>query len=204
MTKLNKYQAFEKSFKTSIPGRPQKVVASNNKEDSLPLGIIFLPFLIVAKTIKFCVLGPSESEYKKSPYALVYSALSGMFMLFSSISGLFFINDIGVFLKSSHLTGDYATFLNAFLIMFFLIQLVRGSGFIGGYNIGQGGAVNASKSYNPNLPSSGSYSDSSSNSTSSKYSEIDDFKGYVNSKMSWMSNSDKEGYVRRIFGGEKD
>jgi hypothetical protein len=202
MKKLNKYEAFEKSFGTSIPGRSQKVVMSEKNEGSLLLGLIFLPFLIVAKTIKFCVLGPSESEYNKSPYSGAYSALSGMFMLFTSIACLFFINDIGFLLKSYELTKDYATFLNAFLIMFFLIQLVRGSGFIGGYNIGQGGAVNASKWYNPNLPSSGSYSDSSSNSTSSKYSEIDDFKGYVNSKMSWMSNSDKESYMRDLFGGK--
>lgn len=201
MKKSNKYEAFEKSFKCQVPGRLQKVVASDNKEDSLPLGIIFLPFLIVAKTIKFCVLGPSESEYNKSPYSGAHSALSGMFMLFSSISGLFFINDIGVFLKSSHLTGDYATFLNAFLIIFFIVQIIRGGGFISGYNIGQTGAINSGKWHNPNLPSSSTYS--SSSNSSSKYSELDDFKGYVNSKMSLMSNLDKESYVKGIFGGDK-
>lgn len=197
--KIDKYEAFEKSFKTSAPGRPQKVVASESKEGSLVLGLIFLPFLIVAKIIKFCILGLSERDYGRLSYASAYSALSGMFMLFSSIAGLFFINDIGVFLKSSDLTGDYATFLNAFLIIFFIVQIIRGGGFISGYNIGQGGAINASKWYNPNLPSSSTYSSSSS---SSRYSEIDDFKGYVNSKMSMMSNSDKENYVKGLFGGK--
>lgn len=204
MKKLNKYEAFEESFGTSIPGRAQKVVVDENKQGSFILGLIFLPFLIVAKTIKFCVLGPTERDYGRLSYASAYSALSGMFMLFSSIAGLFFINDIGFFLKSFELTKDYTTFLNAFMIIFFLVQIIRGSGFISGYNIGQAGAIDANKWYNPNLPSSGSYSDSSSNSTSSKYSEIDDFTGYVNSKMSLMSNSDKERYVRRIFGGKKD
>lgn len=202
MKKLNKYEAFEKSFKTTAPGRPQKVVVSNNNEGYLALGLIFLPFLIIAKTIKFCVIGPSEREYIKSSYTKVHGVFSGMFMLFSSIAGLFFINDIGFFLKSFELTKDYPTFLNAFLIIFFIVQLVRGSGFISGYNIGQGGAINASKWYNPNLPSSSFYN-SPSNITSSKYSEIDDFRGFVNSKMSWMSNSDKERYVRGIFGGDK-
>lgn len=149
MKKLNKYEAFEKSFKSQVPGRKQKVVTPQNKEGSCIFELIFLPFLNVAKILKFCVLGPTERDYGRLSYASAYSALSGMFMMFTSIAGLFFINDIGLWLKSSDLIGDYATFLNAFLIMFFLIQLVRGSGFIGGYNIGQGGAVNASKWYSP-------------------------------------------------------
>jgi hypothetical protein len=202
MKKLDKYQAFEKSFRGSITGRSQKVVVYENKEGSLILGLIFLPFLIVAKTIKFCFLGLNERDYGRLSYASAYSALSGMFMLFSSIAGLFFINYIGLLLKSSEITRDYATFLNAFLIIFFLVQLVRGSGFMSGYNIGQAGAINGTKWHNPNLPS-GSFYNSPSNITSSKYSEIDDFRGFVNSKMSWMSNSDKERYVRGIFGGDK-
>lgn len=201
MKKIDKYEAFETSFRTSIPRRSQKVLVPEKNDGSLVLGLIFLPFIIIAKTIKFCIIGPTEKEYVKSSYTKVHGVFSGMFMLFSSIAGLFFINDLGLFLKSSDLTGDYATFLNAFLIIFFIVQLVRGSGFISGYNIGQGGVINGTKWHNPNLPSSGSYSSPSSNS---RYSEIDDFKGYVNSKMSMMSNSDKESYVRRIFGGEKD
>jgi hypothetical protein len=203
MKKINKYEAFEKSFGTSIPRRAHKVVVYENKEGSFILGLIFLPFLIVAKTIKFCVLGPSEREYAQSPYTKVYGVFSGMFMLFSSIACLFFINDIGLWLKSSDLIGDYATILNAFLIIFFIVQLVRGSGFMSGFNMGQGGAINASKWHNPNLPSTSTYS-SSTSSTNVRHSEIDDFKGYVNSKMSWMSNTDKESYLKGLFGGEKD
>jgi hypothetical protein len=201
MKKLDKYQAFEKSFGTSIPGRSQKVVVSKKNEGSLLLGLIFLPFMIVAKTIKFCVLGPTVREYAQSPYTKVYGVFSGIFMLFSSISGLFFINDIGVFLKSSELTRNYVTFLNAFLIVFFLIQLVRGSGFMSGYNIGQGGAVNASKWHNPNLRSS--YYDSSTSGNINSRGEINEFMGYINSKMSWMSNTDKESYLRGLFRGDK-
>ncbi len=201
MKKLDKHQAFEKSFGTSIPGRSQKVVVSEKNEGSLLLGLIFLPFLIIAKTIKFCVLGLNERDYGRLPYASAYSALSGMFMLFTSIAGLFFINDIGTFLKSSNLTSDYATFLNAFLIIFFLIQLVRGSGFMSGYNIGQGGAVNASKWHNPNLRSS--YYDSSTSGNINSRGEINEFMGYINSKMSWMSNTDKESYLRGLFRGDK-
>lgn len=199
--KINKYEAFEQSFKTTIPGRSQKVVMSNKKENSLKLGFIFLPFVILAKTIKFCVLGPSEREYTQSPYTNVYGVFSGMFMLFSSIAGLFFISDISAFIKTIDVISGWSVPINAFLVIFFLIQLVRGSGFMSGYNIGQGGAVSASRWYNPNLPF-GSYSSPSSNAKSS-YSEIDDFKGYVNSKMSIMSNSDKESYVKGLFGGNK-
>jgi hypothetical protein len=201
MKKIDKYEAFEKSFKSPVPGRKQKVVTPQNKEGSLIFELIFLPFLIVAKIIKFYVLGLNERDYGRLSYAGAYSALSGMFMLFSSLLGFFFINDIGMFLKSSDLTSDYATFLNAFLIVFFLVQIIRGSGFMSGYNIGQAGAIDANKWHNPNLPSSSTYS-SSTSSTNSRPSEIDDFTGYVNSKMSLMSNSGKESYVRRIFGGK--
>jgi hypothetical protein len=199
--KMNKYEVFEQSFKTKTPGKSKKVVVSNSEEGSLILGLIFLPFIIVAKTIKFCIIGPSERDYVKSPYAKVYGVFSGMFMLFSSIAGLFFINDIGLFLKSYEVSKDYATFLNAFLIIFFIVQLVRGSGFMSGYNIGQTGAVNSGKWYNPHLRSS--YYDSSTSGNINSRGEINEFMGYVNSKMSWMSNSDKENYVKDLFGGKK-
>jgi hypothetical protein len=199
--KINKYEAFEKSFKTQIPGKSKKVVMSDKKESSLILGVILLPFVVLAKTIKFCVLGPTERQYTKSPYAKVYGVFSGMFMLFSSVLGLFFINDIGDFLKTINAINGWVVPINAFLVIFFLIQLVRGSGFMSGYNIGQTGAVNATKWYNPNIKSS-NYSYPTSSRGNSR-SEIDDFKGYVNSKMSWMSNSDKEIYVKELFGGKK-
>ena len=195
--KMNKYEVFEQSFKTQIPGKSQKVVASNKKEGSLMLGIIFLPFIIFAKVMKFCVIGLSERDFYNLSYAKSYSALSGMFMLFSSILALFFINDIGLFIKSVEVVKDHATLINAFLVIFFIVQIIRGSAFIKGYNIGQGGAISGSKWYNPNIPSSSSFSH-----TSSRNSEIDDFKGYVNSKMSMMSNSDKESYVKSLFGGK--
>jgi len=167
----------------------------------LMLGVIFLPFIIFAKVIKFCVTGLSERDFYNLSYAKAYSALSGMFMLFSSILALFFINDIGLFIKSVEVVKDHATLINAFLVIFFIVQIIRGSAFIKGYNIGQGGAISGSKWYNPNLPSSSTYS-SSTSSTNSRHSEIDDFKGYVNSKMSMMSNSDKESYVKSLFGGK--
>ena len=195
--KMNKYEVFEKSFKTQIPGKSQKIVVSNKKEGSLMLGVIFLPFIIFAKVIKFCVTGLSERDFYNLSYARAYSALSGMFMLFSSILALFFINDIGLFIKSVEAVKDHAPLINAFLVIFFIVQIIRGSAFIKGYNIGQGGAISGSKWYNPNIPSSSSFSH-----TSSRNSEIDDFKGYVNSKMSTMSNSDKESYVKSLFGGK--
>lgn len=188
---LTKEEQFEASFGYSMPGSKKETPMESKREGSIFIGIIILPFWMLAKIIQFTIVGP-RCVWNANP---AYMALSGLFMLFSSIAALFFMRDIGLFIKSLDFIGDFSVPLNGLLVIFFLIQLVRGSNFINHANA----AVAPPGSSIPNHRTNGGFQ-----TGGRSYDEIDEFKGYVNSKMSWMSNSDKEKYIKGFFGGKKN
>jgi hypothetical protein len=189
--KKTKEDIFEERFGYRFPSGKTQNVQEPSTNTSFILGAIILPFFIIAKILKFTILGPS-CTWTANP---AYMALSGIFMLFSSIVALFFIRDIALFIQSLEFIGSFATAINGLLVIFFLVQLVRGSNFISHANaaVAPPGSTISNKS-TPNDYQGGGRT----------YSEIDEFKGYVNSRMGWMSNSDKEKYIKELFGGKKN
>jgi len=167
------HDEFEKSFGYRMIGSEKKIIKENNK-NFLILGILFIPFIILYKIIQFCIIGPKDFRVANSAYL----ALSGLFMLFSSILGLIFIEGVVEFTNSFGFISSWSTYSNALLVIFFLIQVYRGANFI--------------SVASPN----------SISSNNSKYNEIDKFKGYVNGRMTSMTNSAKEKYVKDLFGGK--
>lgn len=188
---LTKEEQFEASFGYSMPGSKKETPIESKHEGSIFIEIIILPFWMLAKIIQFTIIGP-RCVWNANP---AYMALSGLFILFSSIAALFFMRDIGLFIKSLDFIGDFSVPLNGLLVIFFLVQLVRGSNFINHANA----AVAPPGSTIPNHRNNGGFQ-----TGGRSYDEIDEFKGYVNSKMSWMSNSDKEKYIKDLFGGKKN
>jgi hypothetical protein len=187
---LTKEEHFKASFGYSIPRGKKQTHIQSKREGSILLGLLYLPFWMLAKIIQFTIVGP-RCVWNANP---AYMALSGLFMLFSSIAALLFIRDIGLFIKSLDFIGDFSVPLNGLLVIFLLIQLVRGSNFINHANA----AVAPPGSSIPTHRTNGGFQ-----TGGRSYDEIADFKGYVNSKMSWMSNSDKEKYVKELFEGKK-
>lgn len=167
------HDEFEKSFGYRISGSKKVVIKEDNK-NSLVLSILFIPFVIFYKIVQFCILGPKDFRIANSAYL----ALSGLFMLFSSIIALFFIKEVVAFTNSFELINSWSTLSSALLVIFFLVQAYRGSNFIS------------------------AASPSPSSSSNSKYDEINKFKGYVNGRMTSMTNSAKEKYVKELFGGK--
>jgi hypothetical protein len=168
------HNEFEKSFGYRIPGS-KKVIIKEESKNSLVLSILFIPFVIFYKIVQFCILGPKDFRIASIPYLV----LSGLFMLLSSVIALFFMKEVVTFTNSFEFISSWSTPANALMVIFFLVQVYRGSNFIS------------------------VASPSSSSSSDSKYDEIDKFKGYVNGRMTSMTNSAKEKYVKELFGGGK-
>jgi hypothetical protein len=190
---MDLHDQFEAAFGYRMPGT-EKPQPKSNEVPAL-VRLIILPFSILAAIINFCVRGPRCIMTANS----AYMALSGMFMLFSSILALFFIKDMGNYVHSLEFLGSWSTPMNGIMVLFFIVQLIRGSYFMGIANA----AASNSHAFHITRQHGKFKPNQQQSSGSRKYNEIKDFKGYVNSRMSIMSNSDKEKYIKELFGGKK-
>jgi hypothetical protein len=194
MSRINKNidDQFELAFGYRMPGT-EKPQQKNIKTPAL-MRLIFVPLNITAAIINFCVRGPHCIMTAN----IAYMVLSGMFMLFSSILALFFIKDIANYFNSMHFLGSWSTPINGIIVLFLITQIIRGSYFM---NIANAAASNSHTfcitQQNGRLRNHQQHS-----TNSRRYNEIEEFKGYINSRMSIMSNSDKEKYIKKLFMGK--
>ena len=95
-------------------------------------------------------------------------------------------------------------FIMGFVAMYSIVQLLRGFAFIGGCNLFMSGikSTAATVLYSSKRSSDAAYR-SRERAENSDRGEIDEFLGYANSKMMWMSNENKEKYISKLFGGKK-
>jgi hypothetical protein len=184
-------ESFERVYGKTVLSKPG---VKENSSSTIPVPIGILRFIV-----KFFFLGPTSIEVDLRPF---YSALSGLFLSSSSILILLFINNVkSFFVDSFGWEGGFLTFIMAFVVVYSILQLLRGFAFIGGYNLFMSGYKASAATVLYGRRHNGSLDHSST--SSSKGEEIDEFLGYANSKMMWMSNENKEKYIKSIFGGDK-
>lgn len=187
---------YEKAFGEKIPGYYGSE-KKQSKEPALIFKLIALPFYVIAFVFNTFVRGPKCIMSADSGHLTI----SALFLLTSSVLGLFFIKDIGAFVESFQIFGTFTPILNGLIVIFFLVQLYRGSTFLSASGITGGHTING-VTYVSKESGYKSISNSSAKN-SQNFGEIDKFKGYVNSRMSWMTHSQKEKYVKDLFGGKK-
>jgi len=187
---------YEKAFGKKTPGYYGSE-EKQSKEPALIFKLIALPFYVIAFIFNTFVRGPKCIMSANSGHL----AISALFLLTSSVLGLFFIKDIGTFVESFEIFGSFTPILNGLIVIFFLVQLYRGSTFLSASSITGGHTIDG-VTY---VSKRGGYKSSSNSSAqnSQNLGEINKFKGYVNSRMSWMTHSQKEKYVKDLFGGKK-
>lgn len=184
-------ESFERVYGKTVLSEP---VVKSNPPRTIPIPIRMIKFIF-----KFFFLGPTSREVDLRP---LYSFMSGFTLSTISILTMLYINSISDFFSTSFgWEGGFLTFIMAFVGMYSIVQLLRGFAFIGGYNLFMSGckASAATVLYGRRHNGRNDYSSASS----SGGEEIDEFLGYANSKMIWMSNENKEKYVKSIFGGDK-
>ena len=176
-----------------------KTALSEPAVKSKPPTTIPVPVRLLKFIFKFFFLGPTSREVDLRP---LYSFMSGFTLSTISILTMLYINSISDFFSTSFgWEGGFLTFIMAFVGMYSIVQLLRGFAFIGGYNLFMSGykASAATVLYGRRHNGRNDYSSTSS----SNKEEIDEFLGYANSKMMWMSNENKEKYISKLFGGRK-
>jgi hypothetical protein len=158
---------------------------------------------------KFSIFGVGSCEPMRNKEVFMF--FSGAFMFFYSIVGAINLHEISDFFESVGFSEGFLTLWMGGIALFFIIQFLRGGSYMGGYHLFNSGIKgSAFSSYAPPKYQSGGknyaaeYRAQSNNSSSNReYGAMKEFKGYMNSKMEWMSNSGREEYMRDIFGGGK-
>ena len=189
-------ESFERVYGKTVLSKP--VVEGSPKTATAVLSI---PFGILRYMIRFCFLGPNSEEIVLRP---LYSHLSGVFLSVTSILAMLFINDIENWFRALGWEGGFMVFIMGFVAMYSIVQLLRGFAFIGGCNLFMSGikSTAATVLYSSKRSSDAAYR-SRERAENSDRGEIDEFLGYANSKMMWMSNENKEKYISKLFGGKK-
>lgn len=173
--------------------------------------IILFTFGFIKILIDFLIIGPSFNDtIKYIKNHNVYYFLSGLSMIIYSFIFIVYIQEIEKYLEQFYIFEKYGDILFGLITLFQLIQLIRGFSIINGYqiiNFKREYKTLEQKQYNSNRYYSSIRNIEETTTYTPRYnkenySEINEFKGYVNSKMSNMSNSRKEKYVRDLFGGK--
>jgi hypothetical protein len=193
----------------------QKQISENqNRKNSLILNVITFPFKFVRFLFDFFIIGPSESAtYRYLGNNNIYYLLSGFSIVVISILSFIFAKEIDSFIEDKGIFGNFNDVFVGIYMVFQFLQLIRGVSIMDGYQImdfsykkkekvihvygkhRQHNHINLDSNYTQ-------YSQHTQNRQSNR-DEIDGFNSYVNSKMSMMSNSAKESYIKDLYGGKK-
>lgn len=202
-------EAFERLYgKTPLFKDEPKQQVQERKSNS--------PFANVINWIfKFSIFGTWSLETMKNKEVFMF--FSGFFMISYSIVGAINLHEISDFFESFGLSKGVLTLWMGGITLFFVIQFLRGGSYMGGVHLFNSGikgsafsAYYASPTAAAPKPQIGGkdytaeakakFNNSSSNK---EYAAMNEFKGYMNSKMEWMTNSGREEYMKDIFGGGK-
>jgi len=193
-------EAFERIYgKTAITRKAEPVRKPGAGLSALR--VIIRPFRLI---IKFFIVGAHSCEPMQNKD--IYMGLSGLCMSGYSIVGLLCLNGISSWLTTFGWSDGVVTCTMGFIDIFFILQLIRGFCFIGGYHLfNTGYKLNVTPGavlYSHKESSDAAYRLRERRAASNR-DEIDEFIGYANSKMSTMSNRGKEKYIKELFGGGK-
>ena len=194
-------EAFERLYgKTTLfPDGPEQQVVQNQRESGI--------FSLIKWIFKFTIFGTWSLEQMRNKEAFMF--FTGLFWMSYSILSVFFLHDISDFFQDSGLSKGTAGFITGCITIFFLVQFLRGTAYMGGYHLFNSGIKGSAFSNYYANPGAGApihrvgQSSQGSMNYNRKHEAIDEFKGYVDTKMQWMSNSRREEYMRDLFGGGK-
>ena len=197
MKKTTKYEtrqeAFERQFGKTALFKDEPKVDDNKLNPSTNIIVNVFRFIV-----RFAITGDTYYKYKGNRDA--FMLFSGLFMAAYSILGMIYIQTIEGYIELLGISGGYLTFLMLCVGLFFLIQLIKGTSYMNGEQ------MFTPSSFGSKIPEPivviGSTNKSYNPTGKSDFNEIEDFKGYVNSKMAWKTNSDKEKYMSELFGGK--
>jgi hypothetical protein len=171
----------------------KKEVSLDNTNNSA-LTLFSIPFLLIGFLFRLFIVGPSKRMQNTNG---AYHVFNGIVILLAHIYILFNIESFNSFL--SNYFNDTLPLFSGLVVIYSLVQFVRGILIVGGLNYYRGFAKVDGSAYergfrSGNQPRSQSYFNGKS--------EIDSAFSYMNSKMIGMTNSQKEGYMRNFFGGK--
>jgi hypothetical protein len=167
--------------------------------------IIRLPLTLLFFLIRIFFLGPKPNSFIKwganvNPETL----LSGFVMTISSVTTFFFLGDLGKYLDSLEWLGDFTGIVKGIIVISLLIQFIRGLSFLGGIDVFpiHGTIGNTMEFHNGIYRGNQFGPDIKGAFKTSKKSNIREFTEYMDSKMSIMSNPQKEKYLKDFFSGK--
>jgi hypothetical protein len=196
--------AFEKRYGRPIAGSKVKTTIPDEKNNVL-INLILLPLKLILPIFRIFVIGPRPQSFIKwganiNPETL----LSGFAMTLTSLFTFLYLSDIGKFLEKSDFFGEFTWVAKGVIVVYLIIQFIRGLSFLGGINvIPLHGTIGSQVKFHDGIYRGNNFgSEMPGAFKSNSKSNMDDFMGYMDSKMSLMSNPQKEKYIKDIFKGK--
>lgn len=187
-------EKYEKLFGKSATSKQE---VSTSEGGSNVLSLIALPFSIVVFVLRLFIFGPSKEMANKN---YVYHAFNGIFITLVHAYLIFNLTEIEPIFESLF-DKDTLPMAKGLFAIYCLVQVFRGAWLgIGsnyyGNHITKVDAKRFSAGHRHGTSnSSPSYRGSNSSETSKMFS-------YMESKMVGMSNSQKESYMSKFYGGK--
>jgi hypothetical protein len=195
---------FEKRYGRPMAGS-KSVQQVSVEENSALVKVLLFPLKALLYVFRIFVIGPKPHNFIKwgasvNPETL----LSGFAMTFTSLFMFLYLSDIGKFLEQSEFFGEFLGIAKGIIIIYLLIQFVRGIAFLGGTDIiPLHGTIGSQVKFHDGIYRGNEYGpDVEGAFKGTRKSNMEDFMGYMDSKMSWMSNPQKEKYFKDMFGGK--
>lgn len=187
-------EKYEKQFGKSATSKKEVLIS---EDKNIIFSLIALPFSILVFVLRLFVFGPSKEMANKN---YIYHAFNGVFISLVHAYLIFNLTEIEPIFESLF-DKDTLPMAKGLFAIYCLVQVFRGawlgigSNYYGNY-ITKVDAKRFSAGHRHGTSnSSPNYGGSSSSETSKMFS-------YMESKMAGMSNSQKESYMSKFYGGK--
>ena len=194
--------AFERKY-----GRPMRgsIKTKTINKKCVICMFVTVPIRLVMSMLRIFVLGPRPFNFIKwganvNPETL----LSGFAMTFSSLFAFLYLGDFGKLLDKADWFGEFTGIMKGLIVIYLIIQFIRGIAFLSGTDIiPLHGSIGETVHFHDGIYRGNQYGPEIKGAfKSNRRSNLSEFGDYIDSKMSWMSNSEKERYLRDFFKGK--